>query len=92
MRSFFNLICLLALSLQSVVFAGGKDDYNYKVSDVRDLALIYQGGVHRLDWTQEQFVPYVTHTFADGHKDWFFDGFLFLEGCQRLRLCLGLCS
>ncbi len=79
MRTFLNLICLLALSLQSVVFAGGKDDYNYKVGDVRDLALIYQGGVHRLDWTQEQFVPYVTHTFADGHKDWLFDGFLFLE-------------
>ncbi len=52
---------------------------NYSINQIRDLALIYQGGRHRPDWTPEQFVPYVTHTFADGSKDWLFDGFLFLE-------------
>ena len=52
---------------------------NYSINQIRDLVLIYQGGRHRPDWTAEQFVPYVTHTFADGSKDWLFDGFLFLE-------------
>ena len=52
---------------------------NYSINQIRDLVLIYQGGRHRPDWTPEQFVPYVTHTFADGSKDWLFDGFLFLE-------------
>lgn len=51
----------------------------YKTGTIRDLALIYQGGVQRIDWTPDQFVPYVTHQFADGTKDWLFDGFLFLE-------------
>lgn len=51
----------------------------YSINQIRDLALIYQGGSHRPDWTAEEFVPYVSHTFADGHKDWLFDGFLFLE-------------
>ena len=47
--------------------------------DVQDLALIYQGGSHRLDWTVDEFRPYVVHEFTDGTKDWLFDGFLFLE-------------
>ena len=46
---------------------------------IRDLALIYQGGTHRIDWNEDEIEPYVTHTFADGHEDWLFDGFLFLE-------------
>ena len=81
MRTFLKPLFLISFlfSLQSVALSKENGDYNYKVSDVRDLALIYQGGSHRIDWTLEQFVPYVTHTFADGHKDWLFDGFLFLE-------------
>jgi len=51
----------------------------FPVNEIRDLALIYQGGKQRIDWTQEQFEPYVAHTFADGSKDWLFDGYLFLE-------------
>ncbi len=35
--------------------------------------------MQRIDWTPDQFVPYVTHQFADGTKEWLFDGFLFLE-------------
>lgn len=46
---------------------------------VRDMALIYQGGTHRIPWTADQLEPYVTHRFADGTEDWLFDGFLFLE-------------
>ena len=51
----------------------------YRTTDIRDMALIYQGGSHRLDWTVEEFRPYVVHEFADGERDWLFDGFLFLE-------------
>lgn len=51
----------------------------FATSEVRDLALIYQGGVHRWEWNEQQIEPYVTHRFADGTEDWLFDGFLFLE-------------
>ena len=51
----------------------------YRTTDIRDMALIYQGGSHRLDWTVEEFRPYVVHEYADGERDWLFDGFLFLE-------------
>jgi len=45
-----------------------------------DLALIYQGGTHRIDWTQEQFKPYLTWTNPDTqNEEWLFDGFLFIE-------------
>lgn len=52
---------------------------DFATSDIRDLALIYQGGAHRCDWTGDDIAPYVTHRFADGTEDWLFDGFLFLE-------------
>lgn len=52
---------------------------DYDTYKIRDLALIYQGNNRRLDWTVEDFVPYVSHKFADGHRDWTFDGFMFLE-------------
>lgn len=47
--------------------------------DILDLALIYQGGAHRIGWTAQEIEPYVTHCFADGSEDWLFDGYLFLE-------------
>ena len=46
---------------------------------VRDMALIYQGGNKRIDWTMQQFAPYVSHTFANGKTEWTFDSFLFLD-------------
>ncbi|MDE5555621.1 MAG: DUF4855 domain-containing protein, partial [Muribaculaceae bacterium] len=52
---------------------------NFSINQVRDLALIYQGGSQRIPWTEDQIEPYVVHKFADGHKDWLFDGYLFLE-------------
>lgn len=55
------------------------EENKYKTNQIRDLALIYQGGTQRIDWAPDQFIPYVTHQFADGTKDWLFDGFLFLE-------------
>ena len=34
--------------------------------EVSDMALIYQGGAMRADWTPDQIAPYITHKFADG--------------------------
>lgn len=56
---------------------------------ISDMALIYQGGTQRPDWTASQLVPYVTHKFADGHTDWFFDSFLFLEFTDNWQVAFG---
>ncbi len=48
-------------------------------SGLTDIALIYQGGTHRLAWTEDQFGPYVSHTNHAGAERWLFDGFLFIE-------------
>ncbi len=58
-----------------------EDLSKYKKIDykVRDLALIYQGGAHRIDWTVDEFLPYVSHRFMNGDEEWIFDGYLFLE-------------
>lgn len=72
---FQTLLCFVVLSFTFFISVFAQ----YKTDKIKDLALIYQGGVNRLDWTQEQFLPYVVHQFADGHKDWLFDGFLFLD-------------
>ena len=83
------LVCLMAVAMVSQVTSAQKDTHHgpawqstpkqYSINRIRDLALIYQGGTQRIPWTPEQFAPYVVHEFADGHKDWLFDGFLFLE-------------
>lgn len=62
---------------ESVAQFGG-DGY-YLRTDIRDLVLIYQGGVHRMDFTVDQIEPYVVHENRHGQRDWLFDGFLFLE-------------
>jgi hypothetical protein len=47
---------------------------------ISDLVLIYQGGVHRPDWSEDQFAPYVTFRDSSfGQEEWLFDGFLFIE-------------
>lgn len=70
------LACLLFCNFNVYPQSGSKE---YMTTDIEDLALIYQGGVHRLDWTVDQFQPYVVHQYVDGRKEWLFDGFLFLE-------------
>ncbi len=56
----------------------GQDGYGR--IDMADVVLIYHGGVHRpMEWTKEQFDPYVTYEDGNGNKNWLFDGFLFLE-------------
>jgi hypothetical protein len=46
---------------------------------ISDLALIYQGGTHRLAWTKDQLKPYIFRTSTTPKVDWLFDGFLFIE-------------
>jgi hypothetical protein len=45
-----------------------------------DLVLLFQGGVGRLAWTEEELRGYVTYKDRrTGRERWLFDGFLFLE-------------
>jgi len=68
--NFFLIGCLLSSNSQN----------SYGKTDIADLVLIYQGGVHRpMEWNKEQFLPYVVHRDQKGNVNWLFDGFLFLE-------------
>ncbi|MCF3108669.1 DUF4855 domain-containing protein [Niabella sp. CC-SYL272] len=68
----FMLLLKCTNAQQYLPLASPKTDY------IADLALIYQGGVHRPDWTAEQIAPYVYR--QRGKKtDFLFDGFLFIE-------------
>lgn len=81
MKRFF----LIAVLIAAVSFMGfslepsSKSAGKFATNSISDLALIYQGGANRIDWTEDQIEPYVTHRFADGTEEWLFDGFLFLE-------------
>lgn len=44
-----------------------------------DMLLMYYGGKYRKNWTKTQLKNIVTHRYADGHTDWFFPSFLYLE-------------
>ena len=81
MISLRKIFLASVLSLAPVVNAIADENVNEYGSDpkISDLALIYAGNTNRPAWTKEHLRPYVTHVYADGHEDWFFDGFLFLE-------------
>lgn len=83
-------VVLVAFILVAVgADASGNNAWNYKENCFSDMALIYQGGTHRPDWIQEDLTPYVVHTFADGHKDWFFDSYLFFEFTDNWQIAFG---
>ncbi len=74
------IVALLTITGSDVASARKKiEPSDYDTYKIRDLALIYQGNKRRPAWTVDDFVPYITHKFADGHRDWTFDGLLFLE-------------
>lgn len=74
-KSFFSICVVMTCCLSTSVVHG-----QYGKTSIADLVLIYQGGVHRpMDWTRDQFLPYVVHEDRQGNKNWLFDGFLFLE-------------
>lgn len=60
-------------------FTASAQNKGYAKDRLSDMALIYQGGTHRPDWTVSELTPYVVHKFVDGTTEWFFDSFLFLE-------------
>ena len=64
---------------ESLAQMPGNTERGYQQTSILDMVLIYQGGVHRADWTPAEMMPYVVHTNRFGKKEWFFDGFLFLE-------------
>jgi hypothetical protein len=76
MKLFFIFICILLLQLN----ASAQEPGQYGKTNIADLVLIYQGGTHRpMEWTKEEFLPYIIHQDGKGKKNWLYDGFLFLE-------------
>jgi len=76
-------LILLLMILTGSFFCSASDKNKapqYAKTNIADLVLIYQGGAHRnMEWTKDQFTPYVAYQNPQGKKDWLFDGFLFLE-------------
>lgn len=71
---------LAAVVVAAIGFSASSVHAQYGKTSIADLVLIYQGGKHRLmEWTPDQFVPYVVHEDRQGNRNWLFDGFLFLE-------------
>lgn len=57
-----------------------KGQNQYGKTNIADLVLIYQGGIHRpMEWNKKEFFPYIVHKDAKGREKWLYDGFLFLE-------------
>lgn len=86
LKHFLLTLLVLAFSLPALAKsdkhrgpAWQSTEKNYSINQIRDLALIYQGGSQRIPWTEDQIEPYVVHKFGNGKKNWLFDGFLFLE-------------
>ena len=52
---------------------------DYVTNEISDYAIMYFGASHRKKWTVDEIAPLVTHTFADGHTEWFFPAFLYTE-------------
>ena len=68
------LLLKLTICLFSICFllgnetAWGQKRDGYLKTDIRDLVLIYQGGVQRMDWNIEHIRPYVVHENRFGKR------------------------
>ncbi|MCM1067909.1 MAG: DUF4855 domain-containing protein [Muribaculaceae bacterium] len=79
----------LAFGIAASSVAVAKTEYNaYGVdTEVSDPVLIPTGGLpKRIAWTKENLTPYLIHDYADGHRDWFFDSFIFNETSWTVKL------
>ncbi len=74
----YSIITLLALCFPSACLCQPTIN-KYLDNSVGDMILMYYGGKNRKNWTKEQLKSIVTHKYADGHTDWFFPSFLYLE-------------
>lgn len=79
MRLFKPIIFLFAISFAFNSFGARVNQFGIDTK-VCDLVLIYTGGMtKRANWTKENLMPYVVHTYSDGSEDWFYDAFIFNE-------------
>lgn len=78
MRFQYAFFALLSLCLSSICHAQPVVN-SYLDNSSGDMLLMYYGGKYRNNWTVDQLKPIVTHKFNDGHTDWFFPSFLYLE-------------
>ncbi len=70
----------IAMAFASEAFAATEVNKFARDTEVCDPVLIYSGGLaKRPTWNEQNLRPYVTHLYADGHRDWFFDSFIFNE-------------
>ena len=74
----FIIITMLFVAGLSIP-GNAKHKNAFTKNPINDIVLIYQGNLSRPDWTIDEFIPYVTHTYADGSRSWLFQGFIFLE-------------
>ena len=78
-------LCVVCLFLLALLANAHTPDVNSFGSnnEVVDCIGIYYGTSHlRLKWTEDQWKPYVVHTFKNGERKWLFQGFCLLE--QRI--------
>lgn len=79
-NTFKSLALAAALTCFPLTSSALTEDGEMTAEDVNDMALIWIGGHARTEWNKAAFTPYVMHTFQDGRRTWFFDGFLMIEG------------
>lgn len=72
-------IFTLFVSLSALLSHAAQPQTTYATNPVSDIALCYKGSPKHIEWTESEIEPYVVHTFADGSRNWLFNGFLFLE-------------
>lgn len=78
-KSIHPVILVMALFCQALICSSQPVVNSYLDNSSGDMLLMYYGGKYRKNWTKEQLKPIVTHQFSDGHTDWFFPSYLYLE-------------
>lgn len=68
-----SLLCAIAIVIPTNAANGFLDN------SVNDIVLMYYGQNLRKKWNVNQVSHFVTHTYKDGHTDWLFPAFLYLE-------------
>lgn len=76
------LLCLCGICASA---QHADNSYNWVEGQVNDVVLMYYGQKLRKNWTMHQMSHFVTHTYQDGHTDWLFPAFLYLEFSIRDR-------
>ena len=77
----FKFLTVISLALAALCADAATVVNKYAVdTEVCDPVLIYTGGLSkRATWNKVNLRSYLTHLYADGHRDWFYDAFIFNE-------------